>query len=124
MTVVRGLRAKALVGAAVAVCAALTMGTGTANAAASCEGQTSEQPFLRFLDPLPYTPVPGGSFEGAHGWQLSGGARVVSGNEPFYVAGRTHQRSLFLPPDRRRRARPSAPASCTRRCASSRPAAR
>ncbi len=97
MTVGTGLRAKALVIAALAVCASLTVGTGTAGAA-SCGDQTVEKPFLRFLDPLPYTPVPGGTFEGVHGWQLAGGARVVSGNEPYYVAGRSHQRSLSLPP--------------------------
>ena len=49
-------------------------------------GYQPAHPFMRFLDPLPYSLLPGGDFEsGAQGWKLSGGARVVSGNESFYV---------------------------------------
>jgi hypothetical protein len=60
-------------------------------------GYEPVHPFLRWLDPLPYTLLPGGDFEsGAAGWQLSGGARVVDGNEPFYVGG-SGSRSLLLP---------------------------
>ena len=60
-------------------------------------GYAAERPFLRFLDPLPYTLAPDGGFEaGAAGWQLSGGARVASGNEPWYVTG-GGTRSLVLP---------------------------
>jgi hypothetical protein len=59
-------------------------------------GDTSTQPFMRFLDPLPYTLAPDGGFEGgAEGWTLSGGARVVSGNEPFGLSAGS--RSLSLP---------------------------
>lgn len=55
-------------------------------------------PFQRFLDPLPYTLAPDGGFEGgAAGWSLSGGARVVSGNEPWFVGGSSDSRSLLLP---------------------------
>lgn len=62
----------------------------------SC-GQEASHPFLRFLDPLPYTLVPDGGFEaGAAGWHLAGGARVVSGNEPFALSG-PGSRSLYLP---------------------------
>ena len=54
-------------------------------------------PFLRFLDPLPYTLAPDGGFEaGAAGWQLSGGAKVVSGNESFFLAG-PGTKSLQIP---------------------------
>jgi hypothetical protein len=60
-------------------------------------GDTPSHPFLRFLDPLPYTLVPDGGFEnGAAGWQLSGGARVVSGNDPFGLSG-PGSRVLSLP---------------------------
>jgi ABC-type amino acid transport substrate-binding protein len=60
-------------------------------------GYAAERPFLRFLDPLPYTLAPDGGFEaGAAGWQLSGGARVVSGNEPFALAG-PGTKSLQIP---------------------------
>lgn len=60
-------------------------------------GYAASNPFLRFLDPLPYTLAPGGGFEtGAAGWQLSGGAKVVSGNESYYLSG-FGTRSLQLP---------------------------
>ena len=61
-------------------------------------GYQSTQPFMRFLDPLPYSLLPGGDFEsGAQGWKLSGGARVVSGNESFYVTSARDSHSLLLP---------------------------
>ena len=61
-------------------------------------GYQPTQPFMRFLDPLPYSLLPGGDFEsGAQGWKLSGGARVVSGNESFYVTSARDSHSLLLP---------------------------
>ncbi len=61
-------------------------------------GHEPVHPFLQWLDPLPYTLLPGGDFEsGAAGWKLSGGARVVDGNETFYVTKRTDSHSLLLP---------------------------
>ena len=60
-------------------------------------GQEVTHPFLRFLDPLPYTLAPDGGFEGdAAGWKLSGGAKVVSGNEPFTLSG-PGTKSLTIP---------------------------
>jgi hypothetical protein len=59
----------------------------------NCDGQTVEQPFLRWLDPIPYVRVPGGDFESAHGWQLANGARIQGGNQP-YGPGSS---SLYLP---------------------------
>ena len=59
--------------------------------------QPLEQPFLRWLDPAQYTLLPGGAFEDqSSGWTLSG-ARVVSGNEPYYVHGTNEASSLSLP---------------------------
>jgi hypothetical protein len=47
---------------------------------------------------MQYTLVPGGSMEGgASGWALSGGARVVSGNESYKVHGAADDESLRLP---------------------------
>lgn len=61
-------------------------------------GHEAVHPFLRWLDPLPYTLLPGGDFEsGAVGWKLTGGARVVSGNEPFDVGGTGGSNALLLP---------------------------
>jgi hypothetical protein len=61
-------------------------------------GHEPVHPFLQWLDPLPYTLLPGGDFEsGAAGWKLSGGARVVDGNEPFSVTRKSDSHSLLLP---------------------------
>lgn len=66
--------------------------------APSCEQGELERPFQRWLDPLSYTLVPDGGFEaGASGWTLSGGAKVVNGNETFYVHGAGDSKSLSLP---------------------------
>jgi hypothetical protein len=65
---------------------------------ASCSAQVYEQPFLPWLDPATYVLAPGGTFEpGVPGWQLSGGAMVANGNEPFYVHGGGERFSLSLP---------------------------
>jgi hypothetical protein len=60
-------------------------------------GPTSK-PFAQFGDYRNYTFAPDGGLEaGGSGWTLSGGAKVVSGNEPFYVHSRYDSRSLYLP---------------------------
>jgi hypothetical protein len=64
---------------------------------ATCDTSAS-QPFARWGDSRHYVLVPGGSFEtGATGWNLSGGAKVVSGNEPFYVHSSSDRHSLYMP---------------------------
>jgi hypothetical protein len=66
--------------------------------AGPCAGVKTSKVFLRWLDPLNYAPVAGGSFEsGSAAWSLSGGATAVAGNESFYVAGARDSRSLSLP---------------------------
>jgi len=85
---------------AFALCALLATTASRADAAdgslLGC-GYTAQHPFLRFLDPLPYTLAPDGGFEaGAAGWKLSGGAKVVTGNEPFALSG-PGTKSLQLP---------------------------
>jgi hypothetical protein len=68
------------------------------DSAAPCEGRKIEQPFKRWLDPMQYVLAPNGDLErGAVGWKLTGGARVVDGNETFYVGGGGDSHSLFLP---------------------------
>jgi hypothetical protein len=63
----------------------------------SCMG-TYEKPFARWGDSASYMLVRDGTFEGgASGWSLSGGAKVVAGNEPFFVHGAGESRSLSLP---------------------------
>jgi hypothetical protein len=70
----------------------------TSRAAATCPGQAYSRPFLPWLDLAQYTLVGDGGFEsGASGWTLTGGARVVAGNEPWFVRGAGDSRSLYLP---------------------------
>ena len=62
----------------------------------SCD-LTPSRPFAQFGDYAKYVLVPGGDFEGTlYGWTL-GGARVVEGNETFFVGGASDHRSLFVP---------------------------
>ena len=74
----------------------------TANAGLLTESATDcvdgpiTQPFQRFGDSANYKLL--GSFEaGTTAWQLSGGAKIVSGNETYKVGGTTHSSSLSLP---------------------------
>ena len=83
---------------------ALVIGLATGAAAPAgavvldgCPDQELSRPFLRWLDPVAYTLAPDGGFEaGARGWQLRGGAAVVSGNESFALSG-PGDSSLLLP---------------------------
>jgi hypothetical protein len=64
--------------------------------AAPCTPST--QIFGAWGDSAFYQLAPGGSFEpGSFPWLLTRGARVVDGNEPFFVGGTGHNRSLYLP---------------------------
>jgi hypothetical protein len=65
---------------------------------AGCPDYPLERPFLRWLDPAHYTLAPNGGFEsGSSAWSLTGGARVVAGNEPFHVRAPEDKYSLALP---------------------------
>jgi hypothetical protein len=78
--------------------ASADLGMGGRSVGGGCAGQTYEQPFLPWVDPASYVLAPGGSLEGgAGGWTLSGGAAVVSGNEPFHIHGSGETSSLSLP---------------------------
>jgi len=89
---------------ALATTAAAAIAAPAANAgllvtsAESCASQHFSQPFSAWGDNANYTPVPGGAFEpGQKGWALSGGAKIVSGNERYYVRSSGDSRSLQLP---------------------------
>jgi hypothetical protein len=69
----------------------------TTTTTGGCAGQVLERPFVRWLDPAKYVLAPGGSLESTTGWKLSGGAKLVSGNESFRVHSATDNRSLALP---------------------------
>lgn len=63
-----------------------------------CGDETLTQPFAGFGDNAYYKLVRNGAFEsGTAGWTLAGGAKVVSGNEPWKVGGSNHGKSLDLP---------------------------
>ena len=79
----------------------MAMAMGAEPAAAglglACPSATST-PFAGWKDYANYAFAPDGGFEsGGSGWALSGGARAVSGNEPFYVHSKLDKASLSLP---------------------------
>ena len=81
-----------------ALAAAAPADAGVLVASASgCKAQPASQVFLRWLDPLRYEQAPGGAAESATSWTLGGGARIVSGNEPWQVGGSRDSKSLQLP---------------------------
>src|SRR4051794_37314920 len=89
---------------AVAAVAGAAIAAPAANAgllvssAQSCASETFSTPFAKWGDNATYTPVPGGAFEsGQPGWTLSGGAKIVSGNETNYVRSASDSHSLSIP---------------------------
>ena len=64
---------------------------------APCTARTDSTPFVRWGDSAEYFLAPNGDFSGGGAdWDLSGGATVVSGGEPYgVVAGDAH--SLLVP---------------------------
>jgi hypothetical protein len=63
-----------------------------------CSGQVFERPFLRWADPMNYVLAPAGTLESSTSqWSLTGAAKVVAGNEPFYVHAPKEAFSLSLP---------------------------
>jgi hypothetical protein len=64
--------------------------------AATCAGKT-DQPFAPWGDHNFYELAPNGTLESTNGWTLSGGARLVSGSEPFAATGRLGRFSLAIP---------------------------
>lgn len=92
---------KALCGVVIIAALALTqtakaglIGTGPAS---YCDPEP-QQVFAPWNDFSHYASLLNGGFEGgSKGWYLSGGARVVSGNEPFLVGDENDGHSLLLP---------------------------
>jgi hypothetical protein len=93
----RGLRMLALTLAALSL--TLTIGSAPASAGlgVSCPAPTA-QVFRAWSDYAYYAALVDGGFEArASGWSLAGGAKVVSGNEPFYLNKASDRSSLLLP---------------------------
>lgn len=94
-TRISSLRAKSAV-SALAVALALVVFAGPAQGACNYTG--AEPVFSPWGDRHSYVLAPDGGFEaGGVGWSLGNGARVVSGNESFYLNESTDFRSLALP---------------------------
>jgi hypothetical protein len=80
--------------AGVLALAALALAFPSGARADGCPEQPSAQTFLPWLDVAWYVPAPDGGLEGGgSGWDLSGGAAVVAGNQPYFDG----ERSLALP---------------------------
>ena len=70
------------------------LGTGSAS---YCDPNSS-QVFKPWGDGSNYMLTPGGSFEvGTPSWKLGGGAKIVSGNESFFIHSKTDRKSLYMP---------------------------
>jgi hypothetical protein len=81
----------------VGVVALFGAGPASAGLGLACPDPTTK-PFAPWNDYAKYAFVPNGGFEsGATGWTLTGGARVVPGNESFLVHGAGERYSLSLP---------------------------
>jgi hypothetical protein len=97
----RNRKFQALIGAAAAVVATCAFAAPAhagvlTKTATDCTDSALTQPFARYGDRASYKSV--GSFEGGtDGWALSGGAKVVSGNESANVRGAGDSHSLLLP---------------------------
>ena len=65
--------------------------------AGKCPSYEMSKVFAKWLDPFHYTLAPGGSFESTAGLTMTGGAKVVAGNESSYVNGKTDKNSVLLP---------------------------
>jgi hypothetical protein len=64
----------------------------------TCSQGSLSQPFLSLGDSNYYSLIQGGDFEGSlSGWTLSGGAKKVSGSEPYKATGSLGAYSLSLP---------------------------
>jgi hypothetical protein len=83
--------------AVVATCTLAFLAGGGQAGLITCPGLTYTQPFAQWGDRNSYFLAAGGSFEGTNSWTLAGGARVVSGNEPFFLHARSDTHSLVLP---------------------------
>jgi hypothetical protein len=98
----KGRTGRILFAAAVAAMALLAP-AGSASAgvlsqsAGSCPSYDSAAVFSRWLDPFHYTLAPGGDFESSTGLTLTGGARIVAGNETSYVHGSADRNSVLIP---------------------------
>ena len=83
--------------AALATTRTAKAGLLSTGSASYCDA-TSSQVFAPWGDSSYYARLFNGDFEGGStGWSLTGGARIVSGNDSFFVGGADDSHSLLLP---------------------------
>jgi hypothetical protein len=81
-----------------AVAIALVAMTAMAGSARACSYSGAEQVFSGWGDQRSYVLGPDGGFEaGGSGWSLKSGAKVVAGNESYYLNDAADSSSLSLP---------------------------
>jgi hypothetical protein len=97
------MRSAARLFLAAAIVAVALVPVQASAAASTCGVRALSQPFLPWLDSRHYFLLPGGDLESTTGWTFSGGARLVTGNEPFYAHRATDKSSLLLPSGARAR---------------------
>jgi hypothetical protein len=104
--------------AALALASTAQGGLISTGAASYCSPMAT-QAFASWGDQSAYTLLPNGSFEnGGASWALSGGAKVVAGNEPFFLNSRATGTRCSCPREARPTARRCASRSATGTCAS------
>ncbi len=89
----------ALALASIVFCAGLASSARAALiSSGACNESSLSHPFAQWGDSNSYELAPGGDFEsGASGWTLSGGAKLVTGSEPYGARGAVGSHSLALP---------------------------
>lgn len=102
----RPMLLKTMLGLLAVVVVAATAGNATAGGRyaagkfggmSNCPSETMVQPFGSWGDTDSYFLGPGGAFESLTGWTASGGAKLVKGNESYYVNSTKDKNSLYLP---------------------------
>jgi hypothetical protein len=68
-----------------------------ASASSGCSAPPVSSAFLPWGDLNDYFLAQGGDFESTSGWTFSGGAKLVSGSEPYVATGRLGKTSLSMP---------------------------
>jgi hypothetical protein len=83
--------------AAVATIASLAVAAPASASASGCSSPPVSKAFLPWGDLNDYFLAQGGDFESTGGWTFRGGARLVSGSEPFAATGKAGKTSLSMP---------------------------
>jgi hypothetical protein len=81
----------------VAAIASLAVAAPASAASSGCSTPPVGKAFELWGDPNDYFLAQGGDFESTSGWTFSGGAKLVSGSEPWAATGKLGKSSLSMP---------------------------